>query len=335
MRALVARSYGPPHTLRIEDVPIPEPGPGQIQVRVSAASLNPADLMMTSGEIREAFETRFPYVPGSDFAGTVTGLGPGVSTFAVGEEVFGFGAPPSYAERFGLPAVTSGGLAEYATFQADGPFVARRPSGLPPETAAALASTGMTAVAAVADGDVRPGERVLVIGATGGVGSIVVQLLARTRAAEVVATAIPEYAGYARALGAAHTIDYLTSDVVAATRELHPDGVDAIVNLVLDGDRLQEAARALRPGGRVVSTTFGSIGGDGATLKVVNGPPSLRADTFPTLAAQALDGTLIDMISRTYPFDRAAEALADLAAAAHTRGKWVVSMRSVPRESYP
>ncbi|MCF6472523.1 hypothetical protein FAF44_29615 [Nonomuraea sp. MG754425] len=76
----------------------------------------------------------------------------------------------------------------------------------------------------------------------------------------------------------------------------------------------------------MVSTTLGSIGGESAALKVVNGPPSLRADVFPRLAARSLDGTLIDMISRRYPFERAAEALADLAAAPHTRGKWVVSM---------
>ncbi|MGP3936860.1 NADP-dependent oxidoreductase [Nonomuraea sp. KM88] len=326
MKALVARAYGPPQTLRIEDLPIPEPGPGQIQVKVSAASLNPADLMMTSGDIREAFETRFPYVPGSDFAGTVTRLGTGVVAFAEGDEVFGFGVPPSYAERFGLPAVTSGGLAEYATFQANGPFVAHRPAGLAPETAAALASTGMTAAAAIQDGDFQPGETVLVIGATGGVGSIVVQLLVKEREAEVVATALPEYAGYARTLGATHTIDYLTTDVVTATRRLHPDGVDAIVNLVLDGDRLAEAVKALRPGGRVISTTFSSLGSEDVTVKIVDGPPSLRADTFPTLAARVLDGTLVDMISRRYQFDQAAQALADLAAAPNTRGKWVISM---------
>ncbi|MEU6721624.1 NADP-dependent oxidoreductase [Nonomuraea sp. NPDC046802] len=326
MKALVARSYGPPQNLRIEDLPIPEPGPGQIQVKVSAAALNPADLMMIRGDVRETFVTSFPYVPGSDFAGTVTKLGPGVDAFVEGEEVFGFGVPPSYAERFDVPAVTSGALAEYATFQADGPFVARRPAGLTPETAAALTGTGMTAAVAVQDGDFQPGEKVLVIGATGGVGSIVVQLLAKEREAEVVATAIPEYAGYARTLGATHTIDYLTTDVVTATRGLHPDGVDAIVNLVLDGDHLAQAAQALRPGGRVITTTFSSLGSEDVTVKVVNGPPSLRAGTFSALAAHALDGTLVDMISRRYRFDQAGQALANLAAAPHTRGKWVISM---------
>ncbi|MBF8191857.1 NADP-dependent oxidoreductase [Nonomuraea sp. K274] len=331
MKALVARSYGPPELLRIDDLPIPEPGPGQVQVKVAAASLNPADLLMTGGAVRDLFETVFPYVPGTDFAGTVTRVGPGVERFGIGDEVFGFGVPPLYAERMGVSAVTSGALAEYATFQADGPFVAPRPEGLAPGTAAALASTGMTAAAALADGDFQPGERVLVIGATGGVGSIVVPLLAKERKAEVIATAIPEYAAYAHDLGAAETIDYLSADVGEETLRRHPGGVDAIVNLVLDGARLAAAARALRPGGRLLTTTPGSLGHDGLrrddiTVRVVHGPPGIRPDTFPTLAARALDGTLVDMISRGYRFGEAARALTDLASAPHTRGKFVVSM---------
>ncbi|MEO3800888.1 NADP-dependent oxidoreductase [Nonomuraea sp. B1E8] len=331
MQALVARRYGPPGLLQIEDLPIPEPGPGQILVKVAAASLNPADLMLTSGAIKDSFELRFPYVPGTDFAGTVTGLGPGVTSFATGDEVFGFGAPPSYAERFGLAAATSGALAEYATFHAEGPYVATRPEGLAPETAAALTSTGMTAAAALQDGAFLPGERVLVIGATGGIGSIAVPLLAKEKQAEVIATAIPEHTGYARGLGASATIDYVACDVVEETLRLHPGGVDAIVNLALDGEGLTEAVRALRPGGRLITTTLGSLGHgslgrDDITVRVVNGPPSLRPGTFATLALRALDGTLGDMISRRYPFAEAGRALRDLAAARHTRGKYVVSM---------
>ncbi|WP_406311928.1 NADP-dependent oxidoreductase [Streptosporangium sp. NBC_01639] len=331
MRALVARNYGPADTLRMADVPVPEPGPGQIQVRVKAASLNPADLMLTSGVVREAFETTFPFIPGSDFAGTVTELGPGIDGFAVGDEVFGFGSPPSYTARFKVLSLTSGALAEYATFQADGPFVVRRPDGLSPELAASLASTGLTAAAALQDGAFQPGEKILVIGATGGIGSILVPLLAREKKAEVIATTIPEYESHIAGLGAAESIDYLAHDVVAETLRRHPEGVDAIVNTALHGDRLIETGRALRPGGRLLSTTPGTpghdaFGRDDITVTVVNGPPSVTPETLPTLAARALDGTVPDMISRWYGFDEADRAYRDFATAHHTRGKFVISM---------
>jgi len=143
MKALLARDYGPPDTFSIEQLPIPEPGPGQVQVRVRAASLNPADLLMAAGTVREMVPLNFPHVPGTDFAGTVTKLGPDVDGFAEGEEVFGFGAPPSFAAGVGIAAVTTGAMAEYAAFQVDGPYVAVRPEGLSAELAAALPSTGM------------------------------------------------------------------------------------------------------------------------------------------------------------------------------------------------
>src|SRR4051794_939897 len=93
MRALTARLYGPPDVLAIEDIPAPRPGPGQIQVRIHAAAINPADLRTLSGVLRETFPLTFPHVPGSDFAGTVTEVGPGVTRFTQGEEVFGVGLP--------------------------------------------------------------------------------------------------------------------------------------------------------------------------------------------------------------------------------------------------
>ena len=128
MKALLARDYGPPDTFRIERLPIPEPGPGQVQVRVRAASLNPADLLMAAGTVREMVPLNFPYVPGTDFAGTVTKLGPDVDGFAEGEEVFGFGAPPSFAAGVGIAAVTTGAMAEYARLPGRRP-VRRRTAG--------------------------------------------------------------------------------------------------------------------------------------------------------------------------------------------------------------
>ncbi|WP_433439574.1 NADP-dependent oxidoreductase [Nonomuraea sp. CA-141351] len=327
MKALVARQYGPPDLFAIEDRPIPEPGPGRLQVRVRAASLNPADLLMTDGTIREMVPLDFPYIPGTDFAGTVTKLGPGVDGFAVGEEVFGFGAPPSFANGVGISAVTSGAMAEYAVFQA-GPYLARRPDDVSPEVAAALPSTGMTGLAVVEAGGFEPGEKVLVIGAAGGIGSVVVPLLAGR--VEIIATTAGEDESYVRKLGADSLIDYLENDVTDETLRRHPGGVDAIINLALKGEPLIEAAKALRPGGRLLSTTPGTpkptaFGRDDLTVTVVMGTLKIRNDTLPTIAARLLDGTLPDPISRRYGFDDAARAFQDFAGMRH-HGKFVVSM---------
>lgn len=97
MKALVTRDYGPVANFGLEEVPVPQPGAQDIQVRVAAASLNPADLLMTSGAVREAVSLTFPYTLGTDFAGTVTGVGEAVTDYAVGDEVFGFGAPEAFA----------------------------------------------------------------------------------------------------------------------------------------------------------------------------------------------------------------------------------------------
>jgi NADPH:quinone reductase-like Zn-dependent oxidoreductase len=318
MRALVVRAYGAPDSFAIEDLPVPEPGPGQVQVKVAAASLNPADLLMTAGAVREFVPLDFPFVPGTDFAGTVTGLGPGTEGFDVGEQVFGFGAPPSFAAGVGIAAVTSGALAEYATFQA-GPYLATRPRKLSPSVAAALPSTGMTALALVDAARVRSGETVLVIGAPGGIGSIVVPLLAGR--AEVVATGTAEDREYLRGLGVSTVIDYRAHDVVGETLRLHPDGVDVVVNLALTGDDVIRARRALRVGGRLLSTTPGTPKApEVTTVMGVIGP---SADTLTTISAHVLDGTVPDPVRRTYSLDEAVRAYQDLAGS-HTRGKSVV-----------
>jgi NADPH:quinone reductase-like Zn-dependent oxidoreductase len=330
MKALLTTDYGPPDSFRIERLPIPEPGPGQVQVRVRAASLNPADLLMAEGTVRDLVPLDFPHVPGTDFAGTATKIGRDVDGFAEGDEVFGFGAPPSFAAGVGIAAVTTGTMAEYAVFQVGGPYVARRPEGLSPELAAALPSTGMTGLAVIEAGEFRPGETVLVVGATGGIGSVIVPLLVKEKKADVIATTTSEDEGYVRHLGATDSIDYLGTDVVEEILRRHPGGVDAIVNLALHGEPLIQASTALRPGGRLLSTTPGSpepsaFERDDITVTVVMGATNVPPGTFPAIAARALDGTLPDPVSRRYRFDEAGQAYRDLAAAKHTHGKFVVS----------
>jgi NADPH:quinone reductase-like Zn-dependent oxidoreductase len=218
----------------------------------------------------------------------------------------------------GIPAVTSGALAEYAIFQA-GPYLAKRPPKLNAATAAALPSTGMTGLALIELGRFQPSETVLVIGAPGGIGSVVVPLLARQ--STVIATGTAEDEEYVRGMGAAEVIDYLETDLIQEVLSRRPQGVDAVVNLALTDEEVITAIRALRPGGRLLSTTPGTPSHPAVTT--VMGTTSLKSDTMTTIAAHVLDGTLPDPVTRTYPLSDAVRAYRDLTGS-HTRGKLVV-----------
>jgi len=329
MKAVVAQGYGSAAVLAVEDVPIPRPGPGQIQVRVVAAALNPADLRSLSGVLAELAPLEFPHVPGSDFAGTVTEVGEGVTRFAVGDEVFGIGLPRATVHMATLfaspPSLTTGTLAEYAVFEADTPALALRPPALEAERAAALPIVGLTALSLLRVGRFQPGETVLVIGATGGVGSAVVPLLAAAKA-HVIATAGAADEDYVRGLGADEVIDHRATDVVAETSRRCPDGVDAVVNLALPGARLIEVGRVIRSGGRLLNVAYpapdpGAFERDDLTVETVYG--AARPGDLDELAARAAEGSLPSPISRRYRLSDGARAYLELEQE-HTRGKLIV-----------
>lgn len=325
MRAVVAREYG--SVLSVEDMPVPRAGAGQIQIRVRAAALNPADLRSLSGAMKDLAPLTFPHVPGSDFAGTVTEVGVGVSRFAVGDEVFGVGLPRATEAMATMlstpPSLTTGAMAEYAVFEADTPALTHRPPGLAPEHAATLPIPGLTAQAVVRAGQFSPGERVLVIGAAGGVGGATVPLLTTARL-HVIATALPEDDDYVRGLGAAEVIDYRAADTVADTLRRYPDGVDAVVNLALPGPALVKVAEVIKPGGRLLNAAFPSPDPADFDCAVETVFSNARPGDLHQLAAQAMAGTLPSTISRRFSLEEAPSAYRELVHA-HVRGKFVVS----------
>src|ERR1041385_3085505 len=134
MRALTTGGYGPPTNLAMAEVEAPSPGPGQVLIEVTAASVNPFDIQLVSGELKEHFPLTFPYVIGMDCAGTVAALGPGVPRFSVGDAVFG------------MLRETPGTVAQRAGAIAGSPMVERMPSGLDPIAAAAIPGAGLTAL---------------------------------------------------------------------------------------------------------------------------------------------------------------------------------------------
>jgi NADPH:quinone reductase-like Zn-dependent oxidoreductase len=306
----------------VADVPVLQPGSGQIQVRIAAASINPADVVLPGGEYRDVTPLEFPHVPGNDFAGTVSGVGAGVTAYHVGDDIFGQAVPRALRAMAGAtrPSLSTGSLAQYAVFEADTPFLTHRPAGLPVEHAAALPTTGLTARALMATAKVRPREAVLVIGATGGVGTAVVPLLAATKA-RVIATATTADADILRDLGADEIIGYSEAQ--------YPSGVDVALNLTLPSDHLTGVARAIRPGGRLLTITYPIpkqewIGRDDVSLQFV-----LDIDgTFGGMrevGELAIHGELPVTISRQYTLDEGVQACVDFVRL-HTTGKLVVTM---------
>ncbi|MGW5349094.1 NADP-dependent oxidoreductase [Streptomyces sp. NPDC004031] len=319
MRAVVATGYGPPEHFTVAEVPVPRPGPGQIQVRIAAAAVNPGDVRLPAGEFGDAVSLEFPHVPGNDFAGTVTEVGAGVTAYRVGDEVFGLAVPRALRAIAGKrPSLGTGSLAEYAVVEADTPLVAHRPAGLPADRAAALATAGVTARAVTATAAVRPGERVLVVGATGGVGTALLPLLAAA-GAHVTATATAADADLVHELGAREVIGYGEAE--------YPAGVDVAVNAVLPGDRLSALAAALRPGGRLVTITYPvptpeSLGRDDVESHFVLDMDG-ELGGMREVGEAAVDGPLRAVIGRRYPLDEGARACADFLRL-HTTGKVVV-----------
>jgi NADPH:quinone reductase-like Zn-dependent oxidoreductase len=306
MKAIATTDFGAPATL--VEIPAPEPGEGEILVRVASSSINGFDLSVASGRLKGMMEHRFPVVLGKDFAGTIEAVGPGVDGFAVDDTVFGVMMKPElgdgcFGERVAAPAA----------------FAAKIPEGLDTATAGALGLAGTAAHDAVEAVEPQHGETVLVSGATGGVGIIAVQLL-KARGAHVIATAsIDDEIAFVRDHGADDVVDY-RGDVVAAVREKHPDGVDAVLHFAGDGAKL---AALVAAGGRLASTlglSAEQLGRDDVTLAPIVANPVTA--TLAKLADAAAAGIIRVPVTRTYDLEDVPQGLADFAAG--TLGKLAV-----------
>jgi len=237
MKAVAVIALGSP--AQLTDVPAPIPKSGEVRVRLQAASVNPFDGKMASGVFGKIST---PFVPGTDGAGVVDSLGKNVTRFTIGDPVFG---------RLGRPG--QGTFAEYSLVPEDG-LVAPLPDGVEPGVASALPIAGLTAMGVLRELALDKGATILVIGATGGVGSFLVQLAAR-QGLQVVATARPEYAKRMRELGARSTVDH-SSDLtlVQQLNNLGSTKLDGIVDLVGDERLTEMVSTLLVPGGKLIST---------------------------------------------------------------------------------
>lgn len=301
VRAVTLDEPGAQPALR--DVPAPAPGAGEVLVRVRASSVNPVDNAIAAGMFADVVEHEFPITLGRDFAGTVEQVGDGVSGVAAGDEVFGF--VPAM-----VPNVHAGAWAERIVVPQS--HLARAPDGVDTGAAGAAPQAAVTAIQCLDALGLAAGDSVLIAGASGGVGSMAVQLAAAA-GATVIAPALPEDEDYLRGLGVAELVPR-DGDVVAAVRERHPDGVDAIVDLVNHAPGAYDAA--LKPGGRVSSAT--SAAGEGPGRTNVMSAPS--PEILGRLARRLADGTLAVPIRQTFELARVADALQALDTT-HVQGK--------------
>ncbi len=325
MQAIVYRHYGPPEVLEIAEIEKPQPAPGEVLVRVHAASVNPYDWHFMRGApkaFRIATGLRKPKFPqlGADLAGVVESVGDGVTLFKAGDAVFGMG---------------KGSFAEYACVAES--KLAIKPEGLSFAQAAAVPIAGITALQGLRDsGKVQPGQRALINGAAGGVGTFAVQI-GKWLGARVTGVCSTRNVALAQSLGADRVIDYTREDFTRSG-----DRWDVIFDLV--GNLPLGAMRlALEPKGVLVASGGGPV--DKSSIEYLQGMLGMAVIAkFVTqkltgvlanvntadlkLLAELLEkGTISSVLDRTYPLNNVAQAIGHVETG-HARGKVTIAVRS-------
>ncbi|MFF5054487.1 zinc-binding dehydrogenase [Micromonospora sp. NPDC000663] len=317
MRAIWLREFGGPEVLVPSTAPDPTPGPGQVSINVAHANITFVETQQRSGR-PGPFRVTPPLIPGNGVGGVITSVGPDVDPALVGKRVVS-------------STGGSGGYAERAVVDAAAPIEV--PTGLPLDEAVALLADGRTATMLVDAVGVRPGDRVLVEAAAGGVGSLLVQLAARAGARVIGVAGGPRKVDLLPAFGADLAVDYRRPGWAERVRN-EMGGVDVVFDGV-GGDIAATAFDLLAPGGRMVS--FGLASGawspippEAATARQVTlvrpdvPPERLRAYTWQALA-DAAAGRLRPLIGQRFPLERAADAHAAIEARA-TVGKTLLDV---------
>jgi len=302
MRAVQYDEFGGVDVLRVAEVPVPAPGPGEALVAVAAAGTNPGEAYVREGRYAQRWPSTFPSGQGSDLAGTVRALGPGVDSVAVGDEVFGWtDARASQAEYVVVPVRQ----------------ILPKPPELAWEQAGALHVVGATAWAAVRAVDPRPGETVVVSAAAGGVGVLTVQL-ARRAGATVVGIASAANHDWLRAHGVVAVAH--GEGLVDRIRAVAPT-VDAFIDLF--GDGYVDVALALGVPPDRIDTIIDFAAVEEHGVKADGNAVGARPEVLAELAALLAKGELELPVAATFPLARVQDAYRELGRR-HTRGKIVL-----------
>ncbi|TMM55545.1 NADPH:quinone oxidoreductase family protein [Sulfitobacter sabulilitoris] len=319
MRAMQVTQYDQP--LRLNDIPVPDPGPGEVQVKVHSCGLNFGDLLLIKGTYQE--KPSLPFTLGMELCGTVTALGEGVTSLSVGQRI---------AAYTGVH-----GLADYAVMAAD--ICVAIPDAMTDIDAAAfLIAYGTSHVALDYKAHLRPGERLLVLGASGGVGLTAVEL-GKLMGAEVIAVARgADKLEVAQAAGADHLINSDSDDIRTQVKAL--GGADVVYDPI-GGDQFMAALRACNPEARILPLGFasGTVPQIPANILLVKNltvigyywggytrvNPAVLTDSFKQLIAWYVDGKIKPHVSNVLPLEQANEAL-ELLRTRKATGKVVVTI---------
>jgi NADPH:quinone reductase-like Zn-dependent oxidoreductase len=312
VRAIAVREWGGRDRLELVDVEPPPVAPDGVLVRVRAAGVNPVDCKMREGRLAARFPFHFPVILGWDVAGVVEEVGPAVTWFRPGHEVYG------YCRRHDLQFGT---YAEFVSVPEG--FLAHKPPELSFEEAAALPLSSLTAHQSLEAIGLRGGESLFVGGGAGGVGHLALQLAA-ARGARVVATASEANHEFVRELGA-EPLDYHDDGLVDRVGELTGDaGLDAAFDL-FGGDSRDQAFTVLRRGGRLVSIALPPpeprAGHEVTYVYVRPSGYDLGEHVTPLVA----EGRLRPYVAETFPLERAADAHERIEEG-HVRGKLVLTV---------
>ncbi len=321
MKAIVSAKYGSPDVLQLQEVEKPAPGDDEVLVRVHSASINAMDWHRMRGKpifarfMVGGFLKPKVTILGGDIAGRVEAVGKNVTQFQPGDEVFG--------------AIGQGGFAEYAIARERG--LVRKPANVSFEAAAAVPVAAITALQALRDrGEVQPGQKVLINGASGGVGTFAVQL-AKVFGAEVTAVCSTRNLEMARRLGADYVIDYTKEDFTRKGKQY-----DLIIDIAASRS-VSDYKRAMTPQGTCVVTGFstlshmlrsilmGSLAARTGSKKFVRFIAKISGKDLALLKELLEAGKLVPVIDRCYPLSELAEAMRYFGVE-HARGKVVITI---------
>jgi NADPH:quinone reductase-like Zn-dependent oxidoreductase len=313
MKAIVVHQYGGPEVLKYEDVARPEPNANEVLIRVKAASINPVDVAIRKGYLKEFTGNKLPLILGMDAAGEIEKVGAKIDKFKVGDPVIAF-----------FTLAGEGGYAQFVAATEN--EIARKPSAISFEQAAALPAAGSTAWKALVEtGDLKAGQTVLIHGGSGGVGHFAIQI-AKALGAKVIATASSANQDFLKQMGADVAVDY--------TKQKFED-VAKDVDLVLDSvgqDTLRRSYGVVKKGGMVVSIVddidaneLAAHGIRGTTIRTE--PNAKRLDEL----ARLIDAKKITpIVSQVLPLSEVAKAHQQIATR-HTRGKIVLQVAEAPK----
>ena len=306
MKAVRIHEYGGPEVLKYEDAPKPQPGPGEVLIRVYATSVNPVDWKVRQGYLREMMKYKMPFIPGWDVSGVVETAGTGATRLKPGDEVY---SRPDLSR--------DGTYAEYVVVRES--EVALKPKSIDHLTAAAIPLAALTAWQALYDAaKLSAGQKLLIHGAAGGVGTFAVQL-AKLRGAHIIATASKKNHDYLRSLGAAECIDYNTTKFEDVVRD-----ADVVLDTIT-GETMERSWQTLKKGGILVSILEPpkpeKAAAHGVRCHHTFVQPSV--DELSEIAGLVDAGKLKVIIERVYPLSEA-RAAQESNATGHTRGKIVI-----------